>query len=98
MLSALIPGTTAQECYARGKLLKLRKASAEAARINSLRLINESANSINQKKIPLAIQKFIGDKLKREGKVSLAQVYQFTGYIDEIVAEYASFVKVQENL
>jgi hypothetical protein len=32
LLSALIPGTTAKQCYKRGKLLKLQKKSEQAAR------------------------------------------------------------------
>lgn len=69
-----MPGTTAKECYKRGKLLKLKSASEEDARDLSLRLINEDANAMTQKKTQLAIQKFIIAKLEKQKSMTLATV------------------------
>ena len=39
LLSALIPGTTAKQCYKRGKLLKLNSISESEAKDQSLKLL-----------------------------------------------------------
>jgi hypothetical protein len=91
LLSALIPGTTPKLCYYRGKALKIRKQSEEQARNTSLKLIQESAKNMGEQKIKLAIQKFIVEKIKKDKRLSLAQVNKYIIYISEIQKEYAQF-------
>lgn len=66
LLSALLPGTTKEDCYKRGKLLKIKKLSEEQSRNISQKLIEESTNNLSQKKIQLAIQKFIVQKIRKD--------------------------------
>ena len=50
LLSGLVKGTTARECYNRGKELKLKKLSEEECRSRSLKLISEANHHLKDKK------------------------------------------------
>ena len=64
MLAMLIPGTTAKQCYTRGKELKLKKVTADEARVRSRKLIGEQSKQVVDKKVMFALQKFILQKLE----------------------------------
>lgn len=55
LLSALIPGSTAKECYQRGKQLQLKKLNAEECRIKSRQLLTDASHSLADKKVAIAL-------------------------------------------
>ena len=59
MLAMLLEGTTARECYERGKVLGLKKLSADEARERSRKLLSEQTKQLTDKKVTFALQKFI---------------------------------------
>jgi len=55
LLSGLVRGTTARDCYNRGKELKLKKLSEEECRSRSVKLISEANHHLNDKKASYAL-------------------------------------------
>ena len=59
MLAMLLEGTTARQCYDRGKQLGIKKLSADEARERSRKLLSEESKQLTDKKVAFAVQKFI---------------------------------------
>lgn len=70
LLSQLIPGTTPKECYYRGKQLKLKSSNEEDARTLSRKLIGEASHTFTDKKVAIALQKFINAKIEKNQTLS----------------------------
>ena len=66
LLSSLIPGTTAKDCHRRGKALKLKLVTDEEAKKISRQLNTATSSSLSNKKVSMALQKFILAKLEKQ--------------------------------
>ena len=59
LLSALLPGTTAKQCYKRGKQLGLKKKSEDELRAYSKVLISAQSEGFISHKFSIAFKNFI---------------------------------------
>ena len=55
LLAALIPEMTANECYKRGKQLKLKKMTAEESKAISKSLLSDHQSNLNERKVEIAL-------------------------------------------
>lgn len=93
LLSALIPGTTAKECYQRGKLLQLKKLNSDQSRAKSLQLLSDASHSLADKKVAIALQKYVLGKLNQaqENDIAKSVIQQDLDFIKNICKEYKEF-------
>lgn len=100
MISMLIEGTTAKQCYERGKVLGLKKLSIEECRAKSLKLVSQNkTSSFSNKKVLYALKKFVLTKLEGcEEPIAKAQLVGFIDYIRKICEDYEEFRKTEDNL
>lgn len=89
---------TAKECYKRGKLLKLKKISEQESRAISKSLLLDQKSNINEKKVEIALKRFVDQKLEIEKKISKETVQPYLDYIQRICEEYQEFRKTEDNL
>lgn len=99
MLSMLLEGTTARQCYERGKALGLKKLSADEARDRSLKLISEQTKLLTDKKVTIALQKFIVSKMENGfPNFTKSQVSQYLAYLKSISSDYKEFRAMQDDM
>ena len=94
----MIPGTTAKECYNRGKALNLKKSTDEEARTLSRKLISEKSHSLTDKKVAIALEKFIVSKLDKGQTLKKTQVKMYLDYVKGICTEYKDFRQKEDDL
>jgi hypothetical protein len=100
MISMLIEGTTAKQCYERGKELGLKKLSVEECRARSMKLVSEhKTSSFSNKKVLYALRKFVLSKLDAsEGSLEKARVAEYIDFVKKVCADYEEFRTAEDNM
>lgn len=100
MLSMLIPGTTPKMCHTRGKVLGLKKLSAEEAKLKSVNLHTQVdvPSHIVEKKVFMTLQKFVLGKLEEDKDASRSDIRKYLDYISNVCHEYTEFRKKQDDM
>lgn len=96
MISMLIPGTSAKQCYLRGKKLKLKKLSIEQAMEKSKQLNVKSVSQLQDKKAMMAVKQFL---LAKQSQITTKQqVQDYLSYLNIIAGELQTFKAIEDNL
>ena len=96
ILSGLVEGKTARQCYERYKKLKLKKGT-EYAKKQSTKLLSREAQAIKDCKVGLALKKMCHSLINQTGTLSKQSLEDYCAYVSQICQDHEAFLAEQEN-